>query len=228
MKLLAFDTCFNKTYIALKNDDEILGLKTFTNTDSGYHSAFLMPGIRDILKSCGLFIKDMDVIAVNTGPGSFTGVRACVSAARVFAWQFNIKLIGVSSLMILSKLNNKNLPSVTALDARKNKVYFAKYFQNKEIIPPCLIDKDELISKLTGNEVIISDNSVCSFLEENNISSVSFEDCNENLALYLCDIAQSMLKNNSDDFNWAKVKPLYLKKPSITVKKEICNEKNGI
>ena len=46
--------------------------------------------------------KDIDMIATDIGPGSFTGIRACVTVARVLAQQLNIKAVGVSSLEILS------------------------------------------------------------------------------------------------------------------------------
>lgn len=51
--------------------------------------------------------QDVNLIAVNIGPGSFTGIRACVTVARVMAQQLDCKAVGVSSLEILSRLADK-------------------------------------------------------------------------------------------------------------------------
>ena len=73
MKTLVFDTCFNKTYLVLKFDNNILASEIIDSTDTNYHSAYLIPKIRDVLKQNSLLIKDLDAIGVNIGPGSFTG-----------------------------------------------------------------------------------------------------------------------------------------------------------
>ena len=127
MKILVFDTCFNKTYIVYKDNDIIVDNKVILSTDTDYHSVFLIPEIRNILKNNNILFKDIDCIGVNIGPGSFTGIRAGVTVARVLAQQTNIKLVGVSSLEILTKLNNTQKNTIVTTDARKNKVYFAKY-----------------------------------------------------------------------------------------------------
>ncbi len=220
MRILVFDTCFNKTYIILKENDNILSECKILSTDENYHSAYLISGLRDILKKNNILISDIDAIGVNIGPGSFTGIRTSVTIARVLAQQYDIKLLGVSSLKILSRLNSKLSDTVTLSDARKNKVYYALYSGKNEVISPCLLDKDELLLNLKPDQVIISDSSISSFLSENNINSINFEENDEKLGLFLCETVEEMLKN-SDNYNWAEVKPLYIQKPSITKPKEI-------
>ena len=222
MKILAFDTCFNKSYIVLKDENTILSEKIVESNERNYHSAYLISEIRNILKSNNLFVKDIDAIAVNIGPGSFTGIRAGITIARVLAQQFNTKLVGVNSLKILSKLNKEGNKSVITLDARKNKVYFAVYEKENEIIAPCLIEKDELISKINNNDFVITDKSIAGYLKENSIYSLCYEDVSDNFALYLSEISYAMLDSN-ENFNWAEVKPLYIQKPSITMPKAVKN-----
>ena len=108
-------------YVVLRTEKEILTSKVVENTESKYHSAFLISTIKSILKENNLKPADLDAIGINIGPGSFTGIRACTTVARVIAQQLNIKAIGVSSLEILSKLGGEN--PIVALDARKNKAY---------------------------------------------------------------------------------------------------------
>lgn len=226
MLTLVFDTCFNKTYIVLRKNDDILANLVIESTDLNYHSVYLIPKIRDILKENNLLIKDLDAIGVNIGPGSFTGIRAGITIARVLAQQTNIKLVGVTSLQILSKLNQKDKKTIVVTDARKNNVYYAEYLNNSSLnsVEPVLMEKDELLTKISDDCVVISDNSICSYLSEKGISSTSYEACDENLGLFLSDIVYSMLLSSNDDYNWAKVKPLYIQKPSITKPKELKNE----
>ena len=121
MNILAFDTCLDKTYITLNNDSKIVKSEVIFSDGENYHSAYLISTIVKVLKEGGLEPKDLDIIATDIGPGSFTGIRACVTVARVLAQQLNIKTIGVSSLEILSKILGDN--DMVILDARKNKAY---------------------------------------------------------------------------------------------------------
>ncbi len=223
MKTLVFDTCFNKSYIVLSENNEIINAEVINSTDSNYHSAFLIPQIRDLLKTNNILIKDLDAIGINIGPGSFTGIRAGITIARVMAQQANLKLVGVTSLEILSKLSANTENTVVALDARKNKVYFAQYKKGKEVTSPCLIEKEDLINKITDNAAVITDSSIFEYLKENNINAINYEKSDYNLGLYLAEIVNKKLNKNNDDYNWAKVKPLYIQKPSITKPKEMKN-----
>ena len=222
MKTLVFDTCFNKTYMVLKVDESILASEIIDSTDTNYHSAYLIPKIRDVLKQNSLLIKDLDAIGVNIGPGSFTGIRAGITIARVLSQQANLKLVGVTSLEILSKLNKSDKKTIVVADARKNKVYYAEFENSKTIVEPMLVDKDELVEKITDKDLVIADSSISQFLNENSISNLNYEVSEENLGLFLSEIVSEKLTLN-DDYNWAKVKPLYIQKPSITKPKELKN-----
>ena len=146
MITLAFDTCLDKMYVVLKNDDVILASQIVENQDNKYHSAFLISTIQKVLSENNIKPKDINLIAVNIGPGSFTGIRACVTVARVMAQQLNCKAVGVSSLEILSKIANKN--SLVALDARKDSAYL---FYNGEIKGAVRLDDVKEIIKNGDN-----------------------------------------------------------------------------
>lgn len=222
MLTLSFDTNFNKTYIVLKNNDTIITSETLESKDGNYHSAFFMPTLQKILKENKILIKDIDAIGVNIGPGSFTGIRAGITIARVLCQQTNTKLVGVNSLKILSKINKENSKTIVILDARKNRVYYAEFENNQEIIKPTLIDKEELINIIDKNAFIITDKTIQEFLIELQIKSISYEENDKDIGLYLSKIVDEELKNSStNDFHWAKVKPLYIQQPSITKPKEV-------
>ena len=151
MKILAFDTCLDKTYITLSEDDKIIESKIILSDGENYHSAYLISTIVEILKSNSLEPKDVDMIATDIGPGSFTGIRACTTVARVLAQQLDIKAVGVSSLEILSKILGGN--DLVALDARKNKAYI---FDGKIL---GAIELEE-VDKIVKGRKVISDNSL--------------------------------------------------------------------
>ena len=77
MKLLAFDTCLDKTYVTLYNGENFVN-KVILSNEKNYHSAYLISTIIEILKSESLEPKDLDYISTDIGPGSFTGIRACI------------------------------------------------------------------------------------------------------------------------------------------------------
>lgn len=222
MLTLVFDTCFNKTYIVLKNDNKILNSLVINSTDVNYHSVYLIPKIKDLLKEHNLLIKDIDVIGVNVGPGSFTGIRAGITIARVLCQRADIKLIGVESLRILSKIANGDV--VVILDARKNKVYYAEYSDSEVKIAPCLVSKDDLIEKIINRNIkVISDKSIGEFLALNAIQYIDYEDNDDNLGVYLSEITDKIFAESNDDLHWAKIKPLYIQPPSISKPKELKN-----
>ena len=223
MLILNFDTCFNKTYITLRNNENIIENIVVSSTDKDYHSVFLIPKIRDILRKNNILIKDLTAIGVNIGPGSFTGIRAGITIARVLAQQANLKLVGVPSLQILSKINKNGGKTTVILDARKNKVYFAEYDGDKTITEPMLVEVDLLVEKTDKNSFIVTDSKMYELLKENGLNSVKYEENDSDLGLYLDDITYKMLKNSDNDFNWAKVKPLYIQSPSISKPKAVKN-----
>lgn len=126
MITLAFDTCLDKMYVALGDNDTIFDSKIVETTKEHYHSAFLISAIKEILIKNNLTPKDIEVIATNIGPGSFTGIRACTTVARVFAQSNNIKTAGVSSLEILSRIRkqeNKDAKTQRGKEAKEDENY---------------------------------------------------------------------------------------------------------
>ncbi|MBQ4122937.1 tRNA (adenosine(37)-N6)-threonylcarbamoyltransferase complex dimerization subunit type 1 TsaB [bacterium] len=224
MKLLVFDTCFNKTYIVLREDETILTSKSIESNDENYHSAYLIPEIINTLKEHNILIKDLDAIGVNIGPGSFTGIRAGITIARVLAQQTNIKLIGVPSSQILAKINKQATNTLVLTDARKNKVYLSLYNCNgNALMEPMLEDKEKITDYIKEQTQIISDKSIGEFLIELGFDSIQYEENDKDFGLYLSEICYKELIKKNNDYNWAKVKPLYIQQPSITRPKAVTN-----
>ena len=204
MWLLAFDTCLDKTYVTLTNG-EIFENKVILSNEKNYHSAYLISTIVEILKEHSLEPKDLDCIAIDVGPGSFTGIRACTTVARMLAQQLNIKAIGISSLEILSKILGEN--DLVALDARKNKAYV---FDGKILGAIELEEVDNIVK----NRRLITDNSLFERFSQHAEEIVSYQQSEYPLGEILAKIALEKL-NKGEDADWRKVKPLYIQPPPV-------------
>ena len=218
MKILTFDTSLDKTYVTLSDNGNFLADEIIENHNEKYHSAFLIPTLVSILKNNKLTMQDIDVIGTNIGPGSFTGIRACVTVARVMAQQLNIPLVGVSSLEILSNINNSLKKSVVVLDARKQQFYTAIYENGKELQPPKLTTKEDLLKLSFENSCVISDEVSHEVLKEISVDTQIYTRINADLGKYLNNlVSQKISAAQKDEYLWTKLKPLYLQAPPVTI-----------
>lgn len=219
MKFLTFDTALNKTYISLFEDEKEVNSITIESTEDKYHSAYLIQNIVDLLKSNKIKMQDINVIGVNIGPGSFTGIRACLTIARVIAQQLNLPLIGISSLEILSKINDTELPVIITMDARKGMAYYAEFDKNGNCLQEPHLELIENLNLNSDTHKIITDKYMSEFLNNQNINNTCYIDKNYNLAKYLGQLTVKKFNKNAN-YHWAQVKPLYLQSPSITISKK--------
>jgi tRNA threonylcarbamoyladenosine biosynthesis protein TsaB len=141
--LLAFETSAKAASVALFQDSKLLG-ESYQNTGLT-HSQTLMVMAEDLLKQCGLTAQDVTDVAVAAGPGSFTGVRIGVAAAKGFAWGKEIPCHGVSTLEAMALgLGIYHGYICPVMDARRNQVYNALFYaKNGEITR---ISEDRAIS----------------------------------------------------------------------------------
>jgi len=234
MNILTFDTAFDKTYITLSKDKALLAPSsdyTIASDKEKYHSAYLISNLAKILKENDLQMSDIDVIATNIGPGSFTGIRVCVTVARIISQQLNIKVYGIPSLEILARacpqsrvcFNAKNkmkktgrCPALVVTDARKDKFYAAAY--GKSGFNPTSMTLDEVLKIAKGDYFIISDSKTHSVLKENGIESFNYEGKNLPLGEYLMQIAYEKTDSYDKEPVWYNLKPLYIQPPPITIK----------
>lgn len=124
--LLAIDTSTTSGSVALCRG-ELLLAEILIDSPAN-HSDRLLLLIEQILSELRCDLSQIDAFAVVDGPGSFTGLRIGVTAAKGLAWACQRPLFGVSSLQVLaSTLPYALLPVCTLLDARKNEVYAATF-----------------------------------------------------------------------------------------------------
>ena len=153
MKILAIDSSTTPASVAITEDASPIG--EFTININRTHSEKLLPLVDALLDATGLSVSDMDAFAISIGPGSFTGLRIGMSAAKLMAQTTGKPLIGVKTLEALAKnVSVFNGYCCPMLDARNNTVYTALYKcangACEEIMPADALRIDDCISKLNA------------------------------------------------------------------------------
>ena len=132
--ILNIETASTNCSVALAANGKTIALKE-DNDKSYSHSERLHVYIDEVLKESKIKLKDLDAIAVSKGPGSYTGLRIGVSAAKGLCYSLNIPLISVLTLQSLAhQVNPNNGYIVPMLDARRKEVYSAVYNYKYELI----------------------------------------------------------------------------------------------
>ena len=151
MRILAFETSAKAASVALLEGQTLLG-ESYQNTGLT-HSQTLMVMAEDLLKQCGKEPSDVEAVAVAEGPGSFTGVRIGMAAAKGFAWGADIPCYGVSTLEAMAETLGIWQGYVCAcMDARRNQVYNAVFSVEQGIIRRCSEDRAISLGEL-GTEL---------------------------------------------------------------------------
>ena len=169
MLILAFETSAKAASVALMDSTKLLG-ESYQNTGLT-HSQTLMVMAEDMLKQCGKSARDVEAVAVAEGPGSFTGVRIGVAAAKGYAWGKEIPCYGVSTLEAMAEsLGIYEGYICPAMDARRSQVYNALFRAEKGIISRVAEDraialadlKEELLT-LEGPIFLVGDGSTLTY-----------------------------------------------------------------
>ena len=125
MLILALDTSGRTASCALCRDGAVFAQEARDSMLD--HSRTLLPVCADLLARNGLTLRDIDVFAAVTGPGSFTGVRIGTAAVKGFGWSLNKPCAGVSSLLATACAAEGDGPLCAAVDARPGEHYYALF-----------------------------------------------------------------------------------------------------
>ena len=138
MKILALSTSSSVASVALLEDDNLIQELNINNERT--HSEKLMPLIDEILTNNNIQLVDIDLIACDNGPGSFTGIRIGVSTVKALAESKKIPIVSCSSLEGLA-YNVSGFDYICSLiDARNNQVYAAIFDNNYNLISDYFAD----------------------------------------------------------------------------------------
>ena len=166
MLTLAFETSAKAASVALTENGKLLG-ESYQNTGLT-HSQTLMVMAEDLLKQCGKTMSHVTAVAVAEGPGSFTGVRIGVAAAKGLSWGGQIPCYGVSTLEAMAvSLGAWEGYICACMDARRNQVYNALFRVHNGILERAtedraiaLADLKEELKEISGPIFLVGDGAV--------------------------------------------------------------------
>lgn len=201
MNILAICSALNNSYLALKYEDKVIS--EIIRSDENYHSLYLISKINDLFNKQSYSFDKLDAIAVNCGPGSFTGIRAALSITKVMASELSKPLIPLNTAEILLNAYDKE---VLLMDARRDMFFYC----TKNNIE--LILKDKIIGKIKEAELLTDLNSYNIY---NN--STCFEKEEKDLGLVMLKLAENKFLNITDkkEFNFENIKANYIQTPPI-------------
>ncbi|MBN9305092.1 MAG: tRNA (adenosine(37)-N6)-threonylcarbamoyltransferase complex dimerization subunit type 1 TsaB [Devosia sp. 67-54] len=143
--LLAIDTAAPRLQLALLGADG--SLETLVEDMATGQAERLFPALAELLERAHAGYADLTRIAVTTGPGSFTGLRIGLSAARGLGLALDIPVLGIPSLLALSLAAAG--PAAVLLDARRNEAYVQSFAgPGRPLDPPALLPMDAARARL--------------------------------------------------------------------------------
>ncbi len=160
MKVLGIETSGNIGGVAVCKDSHIIIAK---DLGAGMqHGKELVPTIKGIFKEISWTPNDIDLIAVDVGPGSYTGLRVGVTCAKTLAYALNKPVIGVPVFDIIAENYPMNsTPICPILDAKRNHVYACIYklesAQRKKVTEFMVIQPEKLLSILPRPVIVFGD-----------------------------------------------------------------------
>lgn len=154
--ILNIETATKNCSVSIAKDGEILAIKELNNGNYS-HAEVLHPFIVDVLKEANIKTEAIDAVAVSKGPGSYTGLRIGVSAAKGLCFAFDKPLIAIDTLTALSHAIAIDKGTIISMiDARRMEVYAAVYNQNHQQIREIkaeIIDKNSFTDYLENDKV---------------------------------------------------------------------------
>lgn len=224
--ILCLETATNLCSVALCESGGVSSLKE--SGDSKSHASMLTIFIRDLLREKGLRTSDLQAVAVSKGPGSYTGLRIGVSAAKGIAYASSIPLIGIETTFsmfygIKEKYSNEEkIIFCPMLDARRMEVYYAIYDINGKVIKNIaaeIIDENSFGNIPDSVKIVFFGDGSAKLKEVIKRQNIVFDEDFRISAAHLCTPSFDALREKKLE-DVAYFEPLYLKDFITTVQKK--------
>jgi tRNA threonylcarbamoyladenosine biosynthesis protein TsaB len=156
--ILNIDTSMSTAGVCLAKEGSVMALAE--SQDQKNHSSWLHPAVARLLSETRLRPRDLQAVAVTAGPGSYTGLRVGMAAAKGFCYALGIPLIAENTLNMMAFAGRDQLPEADLLcpmiDARRMEVFTAVYGRKGEVLLPAkamIIDQNSFAEFLSGHVV---------------------------------------------------------------------------
>lgn len=232
MLALAIDTSTKSGTVALYHKEKGLVAELNLNVNLN-HSDTVMSAIDALFELSGNSIKDIERIAVSTGPGSFTGIRVGVGTAKGLAYSLKVPLVGINELDAIANLAPHTSKKIISLiDARKERVYYAEYaYNSKDRLERKTDYKDGELSSILegyrGEDVLFLGDGSIHYREL--IKDIMGDKCfftSNSLSLPRASVMAEICFDMPED-NVFQLEPFYLSKTQAERNKEKNKKKNN-
>ena len=155
--ILNIESSTTNCSVSLANNGELISIREL-NEKNYSHSTKLHSFIEEVLKNSNITVNKLSAIAVSSGPGSYTGLRIGVSAAKGLCYALQIPLISVPTLKVLARQLNIQREDliIPVMDARRDEVYSAVYNSEYELVRdifPEIIDSESFSGLAKDNKL---------------------------------------------------------------------------
>jgi tRNA threonylcarbamoyl adenosine modification protein YeaZ len=226
MHILSFDTGSHELHLSLLNDREPV-LERRVLPESGERqevASRLMPEIDIAFNECGWQRDQLGAIVVGVGPGSFTGIRVAVITGRTLAQIFKLPLIGVSMLETWYVGLETSEPAAIILGSTSGQYFYAAYEATAGdpahiLVGPGCAPGPDVVDALKAIPTWYGDEKAVAGLAEHPVKPLPKL---KNIGTIQAQLAVDRVSLNAlaaETFAWQNVLPLYLRSPSVTLKK---------
>ena len=172
--ILNIETSNKNCSVSVSESGNIIGLEE-QYFEQYSHSKYLHVFIDKLFKKTKLSPSDLSAVAISEGPGSYTGLRIGVSAAKGICFPLNIPLIALDTMLILArKIECSEGYIVPAINARRDEIYFAMFQSTNCKIPELKVKTDTMI---------LTSDSFSNYYETSTVNFIG--DCNKKIMQYL-------------------------------------------
>ena len=229
MIVLAIDTSTDAVSVAISNSKQLLASAHVTSDRR--HAELLTPMIKSVCQQADIAMSEIDVVAVDIGPGLFTGMRVGIASAKTISQVLDIPIIGISSLDILARSVVATQRVVLAtIDARRGELYWAMYRNDLgpsiEVKPPVVGKVSDCVADLVdrGQSALIVGNGTQRYQnamsESLEATGLSIEWASEQLAQPSANVLAIIAAELALHEQWqtcVEVQALYLRAPDAEI-----------
>lgn len=218
MNILAIETA--TTSVGCAVGDETTLFVSFEAARGRQHAELLTPSIDYVLRTVDMTMKDINAIAVDIGPGLFTGLRVGISAAKAMAYALNVPIVGVSSLDAMAySLRWSNRMVVPVIDGRRSEVFTAQ-FHGERISDYAVTTPAALAEDLADRDAVLFGDGAVRYLEAFGSLDVDVSAPQAPSAVSVLELGRVLLANGGGQ-DADKLEPLYLRKSDAEVNRDL-------
>lgn len=212
--LLYIDTSASKATVALSQEGRTVAIRTHDNANE--QAAVLNIMINNVLEEASCVMDNIDAICVCAGPGSYTGLRVGLSAAKGIAYVKDIPLMLFNRLDLIAWGQNKKEPFAIALKARNGEYFFATYTdKGTQNNPPQHLFEQDLVAYTSQGLLFITDDAEFSVSQHKEVIDANYT---LDMDSWIAHAGKRFSLNQFDDLAYSE--PFYLKAAYTTQSKK--------